>query len=191
MCRLFENEYMTIKTNIFTTHGTDILLYKKGGGRIALFGLPFFLVGLFVAQIPFGIIPVDVEGGPIVLAILFPLGPLFAGVGFVLMLSRSGFIIDRNIRTLVHWWGLLIPMKKTVYNLDSFAKVHIEFRAGDKNSSDIFPISLVGAGSQASLPIVDLIDYEMALETAHELARFTGKSLEDTAIDSEYTEPLQ
>lgn len=182
---------MTIKTNIFTTHGTDILLYKKGGGRIALFGLPFFLAGLFVAQIPFGIIPVDVEGGPLVLAILLPLGPLFAGVGFILMLSRSGFIIDRNIRTLVHWWGLLIPMKRKEYSLDHFAKVRIEFRAGDKNSPDIFPISLVGAGSQASLPIVDLTDYEMALNAADELARFVGKPFEDHAIDSEYTEPLQ
>jgi len=180
---------MATKTNIFTTHGTDILLYKKGGGRIALFGLPFFLVGLFVAQIPFGIIPFDIEGGPIVLAILLPLGPLFAGVGFVLMLSRSGFIIDRNIRTLVHWWGLLIPMKKTVYNLDSFATVRIEFRAGDKNSPDAFPISLVGACSQASLPIVDLTDYEMAAKTADELASFVGKPFEDLAIDSQHTEP--
>ena len=104
------------------------------------------------------------------------------------MLSRSGFIIDRKIRSVIQWWGLLIPMKKTEYSLDSFAKVRIEFRAGDRHSPDTFPISLVGAGSQASLPIVDLTDYEMALEAAHELARFTGKSLEDTAIDSQHTD---
>ena len=176
---------MDTNAGIFATHGTDILVYKKGGGRIALFGLPFFLVGLFVTQIPFGIIPFEIEGGPIVLAILLPLGPLFAGVGFILMLSRSGFIIDRKIRSVIQWWGLLIPMKKTVYNLDSFAMVRIEFRPGDRHSSDTFPISLVDAGFQASVPIVDLTDYEMALEAAHELARFTGKSLEDTAIDSQ------
>jgi hypothetical protein len=179
---------MTLKTNIFTTYSTDILVHKKGGGRIAFFGLPFFLAGLFVAQIPFGIIPVDVEGGPLVLAILLPLGPLFAGVGFVLMLSRSGFIIDRKRCSVNQWWGLLIPMKRKEYSLDRFAKVRIEFRAGDKNSPDIFPISLVGNGSQASLSIVDLTDYEMALETAHELARFTGKPLEDIAIDSQHTD---
>lgn len=180
---------MTPKMNIFTTSGNNILMFKKGGGRIALFGLPFFLAGLFVAQIPFGIIPVDVEGGPLVLAILLPLGPLFAVVGFILMLSRSGFIIDRKRCSATQWWGLLIPMKRKEYSLDHFAKVRIEFRAGDKNSPDAFSISLVGAGSHASLPIVDLTDYEMALETAHELARFTGKSLEDTAIDSQHTEP--
>jgi hypothetical protein len=179
---------MATKTNVFTTHGVDILVHKKGGGRIAFFGLPFFLAGLFVAQIPFGIIPVDVEGGPLVLAILLPLGPLFAGVGFILMLSRNGFIIDRKRCSVTQWWGLLIPMKRKEYSLDDFAKVRIEFRAGDKNSPDIFPISLVGAGSQASVLIVDLTDCEMALEAAHELASFTGKSLEDTAIDSQNTD---
>jgi len=182
---------MDTNTIIFATHGADILVYKKGGGRIALFGLPFFLVGLFVTQIPFGIIPVDVEGGPIILAILLPLGPLFAGVGFILMLSRSGFIIDRKIRSVIQWWGLLVPMKKTVYNLDTFAKVSIEYRTGDRHSSDTFPISLVDAGSQTSVPIVDLTDYEMAVKAAEELARFIGKTLEDHAIDSQYTEPLQ
>ena len=175
---------MDTNVSIFATRGADILVYKKGGGRIALFGLPFFLVGLFVTQIPFGIIPFEIEGGPLVLAILLPLGPLFAAVGFVLMLSRSGFIIDRKRCSVTQWWGLLIPMKRKEYNLDHFTKVRIEFRAEDKNSPDIFPISLVGAGSQASVPIVDLTDYEMALKAAEELASFTGKILEDTAIDS-------
>jgi hypothetical protein len=182
---------MATKTNVFTTHGADILVYKKGGGRLALFGLPFFLAGLFVAQIPFGIIPVDVEGGPLVLAILLPLGPLFTGVGFVLMLSRSGFIIDRKRCSVTQWWGLLIPMKRKEYSLDHFTNVRIEFRAGDRHSPDTFPISLVASGSQASLPIVDLTDYEMALNAADELASFTGKPLEDLAIDSQYTESLQ
>jgi hypothetical protein len=179
---------MAPKGSFFTTHCPDILLYKKGGGRIAAFGVPFFLIGLFVAQIPFGIIPVEIEGGPIVLAILLPLGPLFAAVGFILMLSRSGIIIDRKTRSVTQWWGLLIPMNKKEYNLDSFAKVRIEFRAGDRNSPDTFPISLVGSGSQASLPIIDLTDYEMAEKAADELARFTGKSLEDLAVDSEHAD---
>ena len=55
---------MDTNVSIFATHGTDILVYKKGGGRIALFGLPFFLVGLFVTQIPFGIIPVESREAP-------------------------------------------------------------------------------------------------------------------------------
>jgi hypothetical protein len=166
-------------------------VYKKGGGRIALFGLPFFIVGLFVAQIPFGIIPVEIEGGPIVLAILLPLGPLFAGVGFALMLSRSGFIVDRKNRSIIQWWGLLVPMKRKEYGFDSFAKVRIEYQAGDRNSPDNFPISIVGANLQTSLPIIDMTDYEMAVKSAEELARFIGKPIEDIAGESQNTGPPQ
>jgi hypothetical protein len=107
------------------------------------------------------------------------------------MLSRSGFIINSRTRTVIQWWGLLIPIKRKEYSLDHFTKVRIEFRAGGRNSPDTFPISLVGDGSQASLPIVDLTDYEMAAKTADELASFTGKSLEDHAIDSQHTDSPQ
>lgn len=180
---------MDPKTNIFATHGNDILEYRKGGGRHVLFGLPIFLAGLFVAQIPFGIIPVEVDGGPIVVAILLPLGPLFAAVGFILMLSRSGITIDRAARIIVQWWGLLIPIKRKGYSLDHFEKVRIVFREGDRNSPDTFPITLVGAGSQNTLHIVDLTSYEMTVRAADELARFINKPLEDLALDSQDTEP--
>ena len=64
---------MDTNASIFATHGTDILVYKKGGGRIALFGLPFFLAGLFVAQIPFGIIPVESREVPLFWLSYYPL----------------------------------------------------------------------------------------------------------------------
>jgi hypothetical protein len=177
---------------VFTTRGPDILERRKGGGRLILLGLPFFLVGLFVAQIPFGFIPVEVEGGPLVLAILVPLGPLFAGVGLILMLSRSGITIDRGLRIVVHWWGLLIPIRRRGYDLDSFDKVSIGYREGARNSPDIFPVSLIGIDSHNALHIVDLMSYETAARVADELARFTGKPLEDLAADSQYTEqPLR
>jgi hypothetical protein len=178
-------------TGVFTTRGPDILERRKGGGRLVLFGLPFFLAGLFVAQIPFGIIPVEVEGGPIVVAILLPLGPLFAAVGFILMLSRSGITIDRKAHIIVQWWGLLIPIKRKGYSLDNFAKVQTEFRAGDRNTPDTFLISLVDAGSKNTLHIVDLTNYEVAVKAAEELARFVGKPLEDLAKDFQDTEPPQ
>jgi len=179
---------MTTKSIIFTIRGADIIERKKGGGRLVLLGLPFFLIGLFVAQIPFGFIPVEVEGGPLVMAILLPLGPLFAGVGFILMVSRSGFIINRRTRVATHWWGLLIPMKKKEYNLDHFTKVRIEFREGDRNSPDTFPISLIGSGSQSAYHIVDLTNYEMAVKAAEELAQFIYKPLENLASDFQQME---
>lgn len=187
--RLLENGYMAYESGVFTAHGSNILALRKGGGRIALLGLPFFLVGLFVAQIPFGIIPVQVEGGPIILAILLPLGPLFAAVGFMLVLSRSGSIIDRNNLVVVQWWGLLIPMKKKVYNLDSFAKVRIEYRPGSRNSPESFAISLTGGALQHQLLLADLADHDLAVKAANELAYFIGKPLEDLAHEVKPSEP--
>jgi len=170
---------MTSANNIFTGHGKDIIERKKGGGRLVLLGLPFFLVGLFVAQIPFGLIPVELEAGPLVMAILWPLGPLFAGVGFILMLSRSGLVINRQTRVAIQWWGLLIPMKKKEYNLDDYMNVRIEFRAGDKNSPDLFPINLISDTSHSTMNIIDLTDYGIAVKIAEELAQFIDKPLEN------------
>jgi hypothetical protein len=179
---------MTTKSIIFTIRGADIIERKKGGGRLVLLGLPFFLIGLFVAQIPFGFVPVEVEGGPLVMAILLPLGPLFAGVGFILMMSRSGFIINRRTRVVIHWWGILIPMKKKEYNLDHFTRVQIKFRAGDRNSPDTFLISLIGSGSQSTFHIVDLTNYEMTVKAGEELAQFIDKPLENLASDFQQME---
>ena len=104
------------------------------------------------------------------------------------MMSRSGFIINRRTRVVIHWWGLLIPMKKKEYNLDHFTKVQIEFRAGDRNSPDIFLISLIGSGSQSTFHIVDLTNYEMAVKAGEELAQFIDKPLENLTSDFQQME---
>ena len=180
---------MNPQLSVFTARGSDILERKKGGGRLILLGLPFFLVGLFVAQIPFGVIPVELEARPLVMAILFPLGPLFAAVGLTLMLSRSGLTINRGTREVTHWWGLLIPMKKKKYNFDHFTKVRIEFREGDRNSPDTFPISLACDSSQSIFHITDLADYQIAMKAAEELAHFVDKPLENLTSDFQQMEP--
>lgn len=186
---MFENECMVFKSNIFLNRGKDIIERKKGGGRLVILGLPFFLVGLFVTQIPFGIIPVELEARPLVMAILWPLGPLFAVVGFILMLSRSGIIINRRTRVAIQWWGILIPMKKTEYNMDDFIKVRIELRTGDRRSPDTFHINLARAGSQNTLNIIYLTSYEMALNAAEELATFIDKPIENLALNITQDEP--
>lgn len=182
---------MEVHTGVFTARGPDVLERKRGGGRLMFLGLPFFLAGLFVAQIPFGIIPFEVEGGPLVLAILFPLGPLFAAVGFVLMLSRSGITIDRSSRIVVQWWGLFLPIHRKVYSLDHFSTVQISFQEGDHNTPDIFPVSLVGADPKNTIHIVDLGSHDMAMRAADELAQFTHKLIEDLAMDMMHPEPQQ
>jgi hypothetical protein len=185
-----ETEIMPSQTGVFTTTGPDVLMSKKGGGRLMMLGLPFVLAGLFVAQIPLGIIPVEVEGGPIILAIILPLGPLFAGVGFALMLSRSGLILDRKTNSVTQWWGLVVPMKKREFNLDHFLKIRVGFREGDRNSADTFSISLVGANPNSTLHVLDFTSYEMAVKAADELASFIDKPIEDLANNYLSTDPL-
>jgi hypothetical protein len=181
----------TLRTGVFRNRGPDILERRRGGGRIVLLGLPFFLAGLFVSQIPFGFIPVEVGGGLLVLAILVPLGPLFAAVGLILMLSRSGTTIDRLSRVVVQWWGLFLPIRRKGYNLDHFSKVRIEFISGDRNSPDTFSISLVNTDSNSTLHVVDLLNYEVAREAAGELASFINKPVEDLAMESRDIETPQ
>jgi len=176
---------MALKSMIFINRGADIIERKKGGGRYVLLGLPFFLAGLFVAQIPFGLIPVELEARPLVMAILWPLGPLFAMVGFILMLSRSGLALNRRTRVVIQWWGLLIPMKKNTYNLDNFEKVRIEFRAGNRHSPDTFLINLASPDSPNTLNIVYLTSYEIAVNAAEELASFINKPIENLASNAQ------
>lgn len=171
--------------HIFIAHGRDVLTHKRGGGRIALLGLPFFLAGLFVAQIPFAIILTQFEGNPIVLAIVLPLGPLFGAVGFVLMLSRSGSIIDRKNGLIIQWWGLLIPMKKKVYSLDTVTRVRVGYRAESRDSPEAFSILLVTGDSQPPIVLVDVSTEELAVKTAEELALFLGKPRENFSFITE------
>ncbi|MCX5808371.1 MAG: hypothetical protein NTX36_03195 [Proteobacteria bacterium] len=102
-----------INSTLFETEDPDILQIRKGGGCLTLFGLPFFIAGLFVLQIPFGLIPMRMEGGgPLVFYIVFPIGIAFAVVGAALAFGRNGVIIDRRRQTILKWWGLIIPFKK-------------------------------------------------------------------------------
>ena len=180
---------MSLKPKIFLNRGADLIERRNGGGRLVILGLPFFLVGLFVTQIPFGFIPVELEARPLVMAILWPLGPLFAGAGFILMFSRSGLAINRRTCVAIQWWGLLIPMKQKTYSLDSFTKVRIELRTGDKNSPDVFIISLTNTSAQSLFYIAGLFDYHKALTAAEDLAQFMGKPLENLVVDLQQVEP--
>ena len=66
---------------------------RSGGGCISIFGLPFLLAGLFVMQIPLGIIPMKGPPGelPSIFVVLF--GSMFAAVGACLVFGRSGIIM--------------------------------------------------------------------------------------------------
>src|SRR5512137_2953520 len=101
------------KKGPLTYRDSGTLEIRSGGGCLLIFGLPFLLAGLFVMQIPLGIIPMECSPGllPSVFVVLF--GSVFAVVGAGLVFGRSGIILDRGRGRITQWYGLLVPMKRT------------------------------------------------------------------------------
>jgi len=77
---------MSTKKRPFVYKDQAMLEIRSGGGCLSIFGLPFLLAGLFVMQIPLGIIPI--EGAPGGLTSIFVI--LF---GAVFVSSRRYFSI--------------------------------------------------------------------------------------------------
>lgn len=165
------------------TNDPDILKMKRGGGYLSVSGLPFLFAGLFVLQIPSGFIPVEIEEGPIILALIMPLGLVFTIAGSALVLVRNGITINRRSRTITQWWGLLMPMKRTEYRLDAFDCVRLDFYAGDRNSDDTYTINLIGSGHSTPFYIPSPGDYEGAHQMAEQLSRFLDIPFEDTVAE--------
>jgi hypothetical protein len=129
----------------------DKMIKNSGGGCASLFGLPFFLVGLFIIAMSCG--GVHTEGNrPLPLFVGIPFGGLFAMVGFAFLVGRSGTIIDRRGKTLTTWASLIVPIRNATRSLLEFDKVTLgkEVRESHgKNGSSqytVYPVRLEGAG---------------------------------------------
>jgi len=125
---------MGAKKRPFTYKDQATLEIRSGGGCISIFGLPFLLAGLFVMQIPLETIPMKGSPGtlPSIFVVLF--GFVFAAVGAALVFGRSGIILDRGTGRIIQWFGLLVPMKRKEYLLDSIRQVEMDFFSGDSDS---------------------------------------------------------
>lgn len=161
---------------------------RSGGGCISLFGTPFLLAGLFVLQIPLGLIPVqDRPEGPLASALLVLLGSVFAAVGAALVFGRSGIVLDRGRGRIVRWWGLLVPMKRVEHMLDSIRQVEMDFSRGDSDSADTWPVKLSGEGLPKPIAIAQPVQFPEARQIAEELARFLRKPLVDSSTGEKVT----
>lgn len=162
------------------THDPDILETRSGGGCLMLFGLPFFLAGLFVIAAVTGIISVE---GDMPWYFGIPFGGVFAGVGAGLMFGRAGVIIDRRHNTVVKWWGLLVPFKRTEHRLDLYSRITLcrEVRKGDKTTTIVYPVRLEGEGDVKPIHIGEPLDYQAARKNAEDLSKFLDRQLVDTS----------
>ncbi|HQP41174.1 MAG TPA: hypothetical protein PK004_06960 [Smithella sp.] len=178
---IFNRPAIGTKQSPLTYRDQATLEIRNGGGCIAVFGFPFLLAGLFIMQIPLGMIPVN--GSPGVPSSLFflPFGAVFALVGALLVFGRSGIILDRARGRVIQWYGLLVPMKRNEYLLDSVDQVEMNFSPGDSDSPATWPITLSGRSIAKSLSIVQPASFAEARKVAEELSRFLRKPLMDSS----------
>lgn len=164
------------KRNIGTTTSPDVREVRSGGGRIVFLGIPFFLSGLFIVLLSLGYAPVQMEGGPLVFAILLPLGFIFAGTGALLILGRHGLTIDRKSGSAIRWWGLLVPLTRTEYRLIDYDSISLGFVKADRAPAGVYCLSLTASsGSPVPLEVVTVPEYTEAQRVGRDLALFLGK----------------
>jgi len=173
----------------FVKEGPYVLKSKQGGGCLMLFGLPFFLVGLFVMQAPLNLINADLEGGAPPWYVALPFGLVFASVGAGLMFGRSGIIIDIQQDRLIKWWGLLVPMKRKEYILDTLSRLTLkkEVRKNDKSTQIVYPIRLESSDQSEGITLEEPGAYPEARELAEDLAKFLDRPLTDYTSGSAVT----
>lgn len=155
----------------------QVMKMRSGGGCISVFGLPFLLAGLFIIQIPLGLVPVE-NSGSLPSFFFFLFGGVFVAVGAFLVFGRSGLILDRRRKLLIQWKDLLVAMKKEEQFLEDVKRVVIHQDSGDSDSGPSYPVKLEGNNLKA-VNIFSPSDYQEARHVAEELARFLSRPVED------------
>lgn len=188
----FNRAGMQGKKSSFHYRDSGILELRSGGGCLSVFGLPFLLAGLFILQVPLGIIPVEYDRNsswmPFVCLII---GGVFTAVGAGLVFGRGGIILDRGMGRITRWYGLLVPMKRTEYLLDGIHRVELDFSRGDSDSADTWPVSLSGEGIPKPIVIMQPVSLTEARQAAEELSRFLRKPLVDSSTGERVTRDFE
>ncbi|PKN37401.1 MAG: hypothetical protein CVU62_10445 [Deltaproteobacteria bacterium HGW-Deltaproteobacteria-2] len=183
---IFNQSAIAAKKSPFIYRDQATLEMRSGGGCISIFGLPFLLVGIFIMQIPLGIIPVQRSGTlPAIFVVL--IGCVFAAVGACLVFGRSGIILDRGRGSIIQWYGLLVPMKRTEYLLESVGQVEINFASGDSKSAATWPVTIASESIAKPISVSQPTSFIEARQVAEELARFLRKPLVDYSTGEKVT----
>jgi len=160
--------------------GNEELTFRRGGGCLALFGLPFLVAGMVVTALA-ALGKMDAEDNAWV---AYLVGPIFAFVGAVLVFGRAETAFDPVNRRWYSWWGMLGFKKMKQGSLDDITSVEIEreVRRGDKRSYVVFPVKAKGAGD-ISLTIREPGTFEDARQLAERLCKGISVPLVDRTGD--------
>ncbi len=184
---ILKQSLMSAKKRPFVYKDRATLEIRSGGGCLSIFGLPFLLAGLFIMQIPLGIIPIEGAPGGLTSIFVILFGAVFAAVGATLVFGRNGIILDRGRGRLLQWYGLLVPMKRKEYLLDAVDQVEMNFSSGDSDSPATWPIKLSGRSIAKPIPILQPASFPEARQLAEELSRFLYKPLVDSSTGEKIT----
>jgi hypothetical protein len=160
------------------------LQVREGGGCLSVFGTPFFAAGIFMILGSLRVIPIQNadDVGVLGLPVLLLMGVVFTLVGGTLVFGRSWTTVDTMQRTVMKQWGLLVPMGGKTYRLDDYVLVCLEFKRGDSDSADQFPVSLK-ARTGPDLPLFRSTQYAESRERAAAVAELLHVDIVDMTTD--------
>ena len=167
----------------FRQTAPGILRITRGGGAIALFGTPFFLVGVAILLGATGVVLMRKEGGGPA-TVLAPMGLVFLVVGGVMVFGRQWLVIDLGRRVILRQIGLLVPLRTEERSLGEFHAVVISHDRGDSESPETYPVTLRASNGKNSV-IVKPLHFGESLATAEYLARAVSLQLIDATTDRE------
>lgn len=159
--------------------GRGVCRITRGGGILILLGAPFLFGGMLSMLTAYNIVQSDFNGQRFA---LLGVGLVFTAIGFLLIFGRSGLVVNRDNKKVTRWYGLVVPMKKNEYPLDSFCEVRIDRDAkrSEGSTTTVYPVFLAGAGDLKDILIEEHIIYDASRDRAEEMARAAGLPLVDT-----------
>ena len=171
----------------FRQVGPDQLQVREGGGCLSLFGLPFFLAGVFVTLIGVRVVPVKNAADVPVWAwpLIVLMGLAFVAVGGGLMFGRRWITLDKAQGVIRTQWGLLVPLRGEQRSLCDFEAVLLRFEAGSSDTAARYPLLLKAKAGQADFALSSFTQYGKAREGAAAVARLLDLPLVDASTDHE------
>ena len=158
----------------------DLFVQRSGGGKVSLFGLPFFLVGIGVIVLAF--IPPEIRNGdPFPLYVAIPFGGVFLCVGGAIIFGRQTLQIDRRAGHVEKNWGLLDKtLRSKRRDLKDFDRISLrsEIRRSDKSTYTVYPIRLQGPDSE-DFTLSEPRKESDARRDTEALAKFLGFPIHD------------
>jgi len=113
---------------------------RDGSACMTLFGLIFFISGLFTLLLGLGIVPMqNASAGPRLGLLLMSLP--FIGVGGAIAFGHRRTILDAAQGRVIRSWSLVFPLRREERSLNEFIAVLIALES-DSDSADTFPVRL-------------------------------------------------